>query len=177
MKNNDPDPYDILHLAPTATAREVARAYRALMRGAHPDTRPAREHHAGPGPTAPTSHEEPKMQEEPRLQDELQELRDIMAAYAILGNPEKRSAYDREHPRSAANPKPQQPDSAAVPPDSGASRADGETVRTPGALLPAASLLIGPVTWKPPGGRSPDMPARPGPFPPGGYTLILRIRH
>ncbi|MGO4859538.1 J domain-containing protein [Arthrobacter sp. 2MCAF14] len=43
MRNNGPDLYDILHIAPTATAREVTRAYRTLMRGLHPDTRPARE--------------------------------------------------------------------------------------------------------------------------------------
>ena len=150
MKSNGPDPYDILHIATTATAREVAHAYRTLIRGRHPDTRPAREHHHGPGPAAPD------------LQEELQELRDIMAAYAILGNPEKRAAYDREHPRPAARPKPRRP--------------DGSPARTPGQLLPAASLLIGPVVWESPGGRSPGMPDRQGSYPPTGYTLIRWIR-
>ncbi|MHC6220738.1 J domain-containing protein [Arthrobacter sp. MMS24-S77] len=149
MRNNGPGPYDILHITPTATAREVARAYRTLMRGRHPDTRAAREHPTGSGPKTP----------EP--QEELQELRDIMAAYAILGNPEKRAAYDREHPRPAANAKPQPP---------------GGSLRTPGQLLPAASLLIGPVIWEPPAGRSPGMPVRQGPYPPTGYTLIRWIR-
>lgn len=150
MKSNGPDPYDILHIATTATAREVAQAYRTLIRGRHPDTRPAREHHADPAMAAP------------ELQEELQELRDIMAAYAILGNPEKRAAYDREHPRPAARPKPQRP--------------DGSPSTTPAQLLPAASLLIGPVIWESPDGRSPVMPDRQGSYPPTGYTLIRWIR-
>jgi DnaJ-class molecular chaperone len=148
MRNNGPDPYDILHIDPTASAREVAHAYRALMRGRHPDTRPAREH--GPGPT------------EPELQEELQELRDIMGAYAILGNPEKRAAYDREHPRPAATAKPHRP--------------DGASVRTPTQPLAGAFVLIGPVIRELPGGRSPERPVRQGSYPPSGYTLILRIR-
>ncbi|MDQ0239940.1 J domain-containing protein [Arthrobacter bambusae] len=151
MRNNRPDLYGILHIAPTATAREVTRAYRTLMRGLHPDTRAAREPPTGPGPTEP----------ETKTQEELQELRDIMAAYAILGNPEKRAAYDREHPRPAANAKPQRPDAASV--------------RIPGQLLPAASLLIGPVIWEPPSGRSLRSPGRQLHIP-SRYALILRIR-
>jgi curved DNA-binding protein CbpA len=147
MRNNRPDLYGILHIAPTATAREVTRAYRTLMRGLHPDTRAAH---------APREH--PSLAEQ-QLQEELQ---DIMAAYAILGNPEKRAAYDREHPRPAANAKPQRPDAASV--------------RIPGQSLPASSLLIGPVIWEPPSGRYPGMPAREPSYPPTGYTLIRWIR-
>ncbi|GAB2708052.1 J domain-containing protein [Arthrobacter bambusae] len=156
MRNNGPDLYGILHIVPTATAREVTRAYRTLMRGLHPDTRAAREHPTGPGPT------EPATQTQEETQEELQELRDIMAAYAILGNPEKRAAYDREHPRPAANPAPQRP--------------GADPVRIPGQLLPARSLLIGPVIWEPPSGRYPGMPVRQRSYPPTGYTLILQIR-
>lgn len=148
MRNNRPDLYGILHIAPTATAREVTRAYRTLMRGLHPDTRAAREPPTGPGQT--------------EQETQTQELQDIMAAYAILGNPEKRAAYDREHPRPAANAKPQRPDAASV--------------RIPGQLLPAASLLIGPVIWEPPSGRYPGMPVRQRSYPPTGYTLIRWIR-
>ncbi|GAB2736295.1 J domain-containing protein [Arthrobacter bambusae] len=151
MRNNGPDLYCILHIVPTATAREVTRAYRTLMRGLHPDTRAAREPPTGPGPTEP----------ETKTQEELQELRDIMAAYAILSNPEKRAAYDREHPRPAANAKPQRP--------------GGASVRIPRSL-PATSLLIGPVIWEPPAGRSAGMPVRQRSYPPTGYTLILQIR-
>ncbi|MGO4474281.1 J domain-containing protein [Arthrobacter sp. M-10] len=146
MRNNRPDLYGILHIAPTATAREVTRSYRTLMRGLHPDTRAAH---------APREH--PSLAEQ-QLQEELQ---DIMAAYAILGNPEKRAAYDREHPRPAANAKPQRPDAASV--------------RIPGQLLPAASLLIGPVIWEPPSGRSLRSPGRQLHIP-SRYALILRIR-
>ncbi|MGY4541334.1 hypothetical protein ACVWY0_001243 [Arthrobacter sp. UYNi723] len=39
MKEHSPDPYEVLHLGPAASAREVARAYRALVRAHHPDTR------------------------------------------------------------------------------------------------------------------------------------------
>ncbi|WP_442543040.1 J domain-containing protein [Arthrobacter sp. KN11-1C] len=152
MRNNGPDLYDILHIAPTATAREVTRAYRALIRGLHPDTRAAREHPTGPGPTEPGT----------KTQDEPQELRDIMAAYAILGNPERRAAYDRAHPSPASNATPQRPGAA--------------TVRISGQLLPATSLLIGPVIWEPPGGRCPGMPLRQRSYSPTGYTLMLQIR-
>ncbi|UKA63456.1 J domain-containing protein [Arthrobacter sp. FW306-04-A] len=110
MTSNGPDPYDVLRIAPTATPREVAHAYRALMRSRHPDTRPA-DDSVGLG-TAPQA---------------LQELQDIMTAYAILGNPKKRAAYDRDHPHSAATEPPPQRESLARP---------------GGRLLPAASLLI-----------------------------------
>jgi curved DNA-binding protein CbpA len=143
MKTNGPDPYEILHIDPTATAREVGRAYRAQMRSRHPDTRPARGH--GTGPTTPESQKE---------------LQDVMNAYAILGTAEKRAAYDRDHPRPApTEPHPREP-----------------LVRPPDPLLPAASLLIGPVIWEPAAGRSDAPPAWPGPYPPG-YTLIRRIPH
>ena len=146
MRNNRPDLYGILHIAPTATAREVTRSYRTLMRGLHPDTRAAH---------APREH--PSLAEQ-QLQEELQ---DIMAAYAILGNPEKRAAYDREHPRPAANAKPQRPDAASV--------------RTLVKLLAFASLLIGPVIWEPPGGWSLGLPGGQASYP-SRYALILRIR-
>ena len=85
-----------------------------------------------------------------------------MAAYAILGNSEKRAAYDRAHPSPASNAKPQRPGPA--------------TVRIPVQLLPATSLLIGPVIWEPSAGRPPGTPLRQRSYPPTGYTLILQIR-
>lgn len=146
MKTNSPDPYQILHISPAATAREVGRAYRTLMRSRHPDTRPAREHGTGPGPTAPESQKE---------------LEDVMNAYAILGNAEKRAAYDRDHPRPA--PTPPQPREALARPQ--------------GPLFPAASLLIGPVHWEPTGQSRPPQAWLPGASAPPGYTLIRQIPH
>jgi curved DNA-binding protein CbpA len=141
MKKNGPDAYDVLHISPTATQGEVGRAYRALMRSRHPDTQPPGEHNAAQG--------SPK-------------LHDVMDAYAILGNPEKRAAYDRDHPQASTPAKPPQ-------------QRNGTLVRTPRPLLPGASLLIGPVLREPLAGRSPAMPAWQGSYPLPGYTLIWRI--
>jgi curved DNA-binding protein CbpA len=143
MKNNGPDPYEVLHIAPTATPREVARAYRVLMRSRHPDTRPAHEHPAGPGSTP-------------------QELQDIMAAYAVLGNQERRAVYDRDHTHNPA-PAPWQ-------------RRPGTVARPQGQQLPAASLVIGPVIREPPRRGPRAMPVGPRSDSFSGYTLIWRIR-
>ncbi len=83
MNEYNPDPYRVLHLEPAATAGEVARAYRALMRTHHPDTAP---------PDAVPAERESRAQE----------LHEIMDAYAVLGDPAKRAAYDRQ--RRASNP-------------------------------------------------------------------------
>jgi hypothetical protein len=144
MKNNAPDPYEVLHITPTATPGEVARAYRLLMRSQHPDTRAAHEHNACTGSTPP-------------------ELYDIMAAYAILGNPEKRAAYEQDHPHTnKAPPPPQQPE---------------PRVRQRGHFLPAASLAIGPVLWEPTPRWSSATAAGPRPALPLSLTVIWRIRH
>jgi DnaJ-class molecular chaperone len=79
MNERSPDPYRVLHLGRAATAREVAHAYRALVRAHHPDTRPA-----GPVSADPNA--------------EAQELQEIMDAYAVLGDPVKRATYDRQKP-------------------------------------------------------------------------------
>ncbi|MCA4131767.1 J domain-containing protein [Arthrobacter sp. M4] len=142
MKNDAPDPYAVLHIAPTATRSEVVRAYRALVRSRHPDTRPAEERDAGRDST-PT------------------ELHEIMAAYAILGNPERRAAYDRNHRQTVATPTTPRPEAF---------------IRAPRRPLPAASLLIGPVRWESGPRWAAAMPLIPGPHLPGGYMLIPRIR-
>ena len=49
MRERSPDPYEVLHLGRAATAREVARAYRALVRTRHPDTAPRRRRARRPG--------------------------------------------------------------------------------------------------------------------------------
>ncbi|WP_427019178.1 J domain-containing protein (plasmid) [Pseudarthrobacter sp. P1] len=116
MKEHSPDPYGVLHLGPAATAREVARAHRALVRAHHPDTRTP-----GAGPAGPEAG--------------AQELQDIMDAYAVLGDPAKRAAYDR-HRRESPPPAP-----APAP------RAYGPLGVAPhGRSGPA--LIIGPVRWE-----------------------------
>ena len=47
MKELRQDPYEVLHLGRAATARDIGRAYRALVRTRHPDTR------APPAPCPP----------------------------------------------------------------------------------------------------------------------------
>jgi curved DNA-binding protein CbpA len=77
MKERSRDLYDILNVGPAATGREIARAYRALLRMHHPDTRPDE---AVPGVAPGTAGE----------------LHEIMDAYAVLSDPVKRAEHDRE---------------------------------------------------------------------------------
>jgi DnaJ-class molecular chaperone len=65
--------YAALHLTPAATQADIQRAFRALIRVHHPDVGPA-----GPG-------------EEGRGAD----VRNILAAFAVLRNPLTRAEYDR----------------------------------------------------------------------------------
>jgi curved DNA-binding protein CbpA len=118
MKKHSRDAYEVLHLSAAATAAEINRAYRALMRAHHPDTRPTDAVPASPATTAQAR----------------QELQDIMDAYAILGNPAKRAAYDRQQP-TPPQPAPR---------------------RDPGPSGP--DLIIGPVRWE-----SPTAPGTPAP--------------
>ncbi len=75
--STQPNHYAALHLSPDATAREISRAYRTLLRTHHPDTRQRVDD--GDTTSAP----------------DLQELHAIMQAYVVLSDPEKRAAYDR----------------------------------------------------------------------------------
>ncbi|WP_454809923.1 J domain-containing protein [Paenarthrobacter nitroguajacolicus] len=72
-----PDHYAALHLSPDATAREINRAYRTLLRTHHPDTR----QRVDDGDTTSAA--------------DLEELHAIMQAYVVLSDPGKRAAYDR----------------------------------------------------------------------------------
>lgn len=78
MKNGHADYYAILGVQPTATPREIARAYRGLLRRLHPDTRKK----IDDGGTSEAV--------------DLQQLQAIMQAYVVLSDPGKRAAYDRE---------------------------------------------------------------------------------
>jgi curved DNA-binding protein CbpA len=67
------DPYAVLGLKPTATSDEITRAYRSQLRALHPDTRA-------------TPQSIPLVDEQLRL---------VLAAYALLRDPERRARYDR----------------------------------------------------------------------------------
>ncbi|MFJ6538824.1 J domain-containing protein [Paenarthrobacter sp. NPDC091711] len=75
--STQPDHYATLHVSPDATAREITRAYRTLLRTHHPDTR----QRLDDGDTTSAA--------------DLQELHSIMQAYVVLSDPGKRAAYDR----------------------------------------------------------------------------------
>lgn len=73
--NQCPDPYAVLGVTPAATPAEIAHAFRAKLRALHPDTRNA-------GSAA----------------GEETQLPQVLAAYALLRDPQRRSAYDRQRP-------------------------------------------------------------------------------
>lgn len=90
MTTNRPDLYAILGVPPSATQAEISRAYRALLRRHHPDTR------------APD--------DESRSTGSDTTLLQVLAAYTVLRDPARRADYDqatrpRVHP---ARRRPQQ---------------------------------------------------------------------
>jgi DnaJ-class molecular chaperone len=66
--------YDVLQVSPKASPEVIKAAYRALMEKYHPD-----------------KHGEPLRQWAEEVS------RQLNAAYAVLGNPQKRSDYDRNN--------------------------------------------------------------------------------
>lgn len=75
-----PSLYDVLEVSPRASAEVIKAAYRALMEKYHPD----------------------KHSESSRLWAE-EKSRQMNAAYAVLGNPQKRSEYDRANGLAGRN--------------------------------------------------------------------------
>jgi len=73
------DPYATLGVAATATQDQITHAYRRKLRALHPDTRDAST------PADPSADEQ---------------LRRIMAAYALLRDRVRRAAFDRTARRS-----------------------------------------------------------------------------
>jgi curved DNA-binding protein CbpA len=89
MTTERTDLYAILGVAPHATHAEISRAYRALLRRHHPDTRaPADESQRAGSDTT---------------------LQQVLAAYTVLRDPTRRADYDRQaRPRiQPARPLPQ----------------------------------------------------------------------
>ena len=64
------DPYETLGVAKTASADDIQKAYRRLAKKLHPDLNPGDK-----GAEA--------------------KFKDVSAAYALLGDPEKRARFDR----------------------------------------------------------------------------------
>jgi curved DNA-binding protein CbpA len=79
-----PDLYAILGVPPSATQAEISHAYRALLRRHHPDTR--------------DPHDE--------LQRAVSDaaLQQVLAAYTVLHDPDRRAAYDQENEPPAPPP-------------------------------------------------------------------------
>ena len=132
MSGTVPDPYALLGVPPTATAREIARAYRRLLRDHHPDTGAGRPRGAGPDDPLP--------------------LDEVRAAYALLRDPAARAAYDRaraDHDRA--------PDVLLPRPQPDPHRTTHVTVVVPQVRVvaphpdvPASPVIrVGPVLWRP----------------------------
>ena len=85
MTTQPPDLYTVLGVPPTAAQAQISRAYRALLRRHHPDTRVA-------------SDESDRAVSDATLQQ-------VIAAYSVLHDPVRRADYDRQN--AAARPRPQ----------------------------------------------------------------------
>ncbi len=86
-----PDYYATLHVPRDATQQQISRAYRALMRSHHPDMEGGRA--AGQQGVQHGVRETDPVGGAPPPEAEL--LR-IMQAFAVLRDPARRAAYDRE---------------------------------------------------------------------------------
>jgi curved DNA-binding protein CbpA len=132
MSDSTPDPYALLGVPPTATAQEIGRAYRRLLRHHHPDTSTRLSHRTGP--------------DHPLALDE------VRAAYALLRDPAARAEYDRaraDRDRAPAAPPPRpRPDprrtahvTVVAPPVTVVVR------QRAGAAQP--DIGVGPLLWRP----------------------------
>ena len=81
MARQNPDPYLVLGVSPTATQAEITHAYRTRLRAHHPDTRHP--------PASRTADDD---------------LRQVLAAYNLLRDPARRADYDRATVHAATPP-------------------------------------------------------------------------
>ena len=110
------DLYAVLGVPPDATQTRIDHAYRTLVRRYHPDSRSA---------------SEPE-----QAKNDDTNLRHVMAAYRVIGDPDRRNDYDQRRP------KPLLPGSVSV------------RVRT-SPTPDGAPMTAGPVYWIPPPSRPP----------------------
>jgi DnaJ-class molecular chaperone len=91
--SNTPDYYATLHVPRDASQQQISRAYRALMRSHHPDLEGGSD--AAGGPRGFQNGEDNTGAVGGTQQREAELLR-IMQAFAVLRDPVRREAYDRE---------------------------------------------------------------------------------
>ena len=125
MARQNPDPYLVLGVSPTATQAEITHAYRTRLRAHHPDTRPT-----------------------PPLQTADEQLRQLLAAYALLRDPARRADYDHATAPAATPQSHRQPEPTLVDrPPAGRVQIPITYRRTniPAAHVSAPPLRAGPV--------------------------------
>ncbi len=122
MSHREADPYLVLGVGRTATQAELSRAYRRLLRRHHPDTRVGWDDDGGPGSGT-----------RPDAEDALQR---ILAAYALVRDPDRRAAYDRRFAAREVSA----PRNVSVP------RRAAESSAPAGRQPP---IQAGPVHWQP----------------------------
>ena len=84
MNTQRPDLYATLGLTPQASPDQIRHAFRDLVRRNHPDTRPLTEPAQDEGSNAL--------------------LQQVIAAYAVLGDPQRRADYDARATRPTRAP-------------------------------------------------------------------------
>ena len=119
------DFYAVLGLTPDATSDEIRRAYRALLRSHHPDTRPV------PATAAQASQER-----------EL--LARITDAHAVLADPVQRARYD--HSSTGHQPE-QRPATGEEGPNYGPGGGSGVSWHPAAHRQPP--IVVGPLRWEP----------------------------
>ena len=124
MVRENPDPYLVLGVSPTATQAEITHAYRTRLRTHHPDTR-----------RPPAS----------RTADD--DLRQVLAAYALLRDPARRADYDRATVLAATRPHGSQGPTPADRPPAGRVQIpiSYRSTNTRAAHVTAPPLRAGPV--------------------------------
>jgi preprotein translocase subunit Sec63 len=124
MVREHPDPYSLLGVLPTATQAEITHAYRTRLRDHHPDTR-----HTPPSQAADNN------------------LRQVLAAYALLRDPARRADYDRASTHAATPPhRPHGPTPVDLPPIGRVEiPINYRTTNTAAADVAAPPLRAGPV--------------------------------